>query len=276
MANPYETTPGAGERAADVADNAATKAADVKDHAANQAADVKDHAVSQAADVKDHAVSQAVDVKDHAVSQAADVVDTAKTEVGAVLDEAKQHGRRLYTETLSELGMQARQGQSKLAELVRDLTGELEQMVNAGDPKGPVTQFAGTVHEVGDRAATWLESSGPDQLMRDVRRFAAGNPVGFLAAAAGFGLVGGRLARALRSDAAPNVQRQQVRTDVSRAFDADLVATDEGMADHGEFGTQVHDGRSVGTAGYDPLRGQAAGRDSLGTTDVYRTEGDVR
>lgn len=157
-------------------------------------------AVDAAKDVAATTAEQAGAVRDSAAQATSDVVENVKEEAGAVIDEVKQHGRRLYAESMAELRTQAETGQTRLADLVRSLTGELQSMVDAGDQNGPMTQVAATLQDAGDRAASWLESRGPADAVADVRRYAARNPMAFLAAAAGIGFLGARLARALRDD----------------------------------------------------------------------------
>lgn len=78
-------------------------------------------------------------------------------------------------------------------------------MVSAGQSgsAGPVAQFAGGIRDQGQKAASWLESKDAQELVTDVRRYAARNPMVFLAAAAGVGFVGSRLFRGLKDAEAP-------------------------------------------------------------------------
>ncbi|WP_040159041.1 hypothetical protein [Nigerium massiliense] len=177
---------------------AAEQARGVADNAAGQAKKVAGNAGDRAKDVAGTARDEAVDVKDTAVAAGSDVVDHAKQEAGQVIDEAKEHGRALYDQGVAELQSHARDGQAKLASVVRSLTDELGEMVRGSSQNGPVTQFASGLLDQGERASSWLESTDGDGLVRDIRRFAARKPFAFLAAAAGVGILGARLARGLQ------------------------------------------------------------------------------
>ena len=177
------------------------------------------HGTNAAKNVASTAGQQAAAVRDVAADATSDVVNNAKDEAAVVVEEAKAQGRRLYREGMAELRTQAENGQGKLAELVRSLTDELKTMVAAGDHEGPVSQVAESLQEAGERAASWLESRGPQGAMSDLRRDAARNPIPFLAAAAGVGFVGSRLARSLRDVAAEASEPVGYRPVATDAFD---------------------------------------------------------
>lgn len=187
MTNPYQPTtgiPGPGDSKAEAAKAVAGNAAD------------------RAGDVAATAADHAAEVKDTAVAVGSDVIDTAKAEVANVVDEAKTRAQTLLDEGLTQLRSGAETGQSKLAEVVRSVTDELDEMTRGTSTNGIATQFLGTAQGVTDKAATWLEGKGPDELVDDVRRFAARQPVTFLAIAAGAGFLVSRLARGLQGAAA--------------------------------------------------------------------------
>lgn len=250
MADPYDSAAGNAAKAADVGGLARDRAAETASLAADQAADVAGHASAQAGDVASHAANEASLVRDTAAEAGGQVLDTAKESASEVIEEAREHGRRLIGESVDELKTQAANGQQKLAEIVRSLTDELQSMVSAGDPQGPVTQLAGSIQDVGDRTANWLQNKGPEQVIDDVRRYAARNPMAFLAAAAGIGLVGSRLVRGLRDARPVDVSRpthldahRPASVDVNRPFvDPGAEASAEGMADYRDFGTHADPG----------------------------------
>ena len=188
-------------------DYAAGQAKDVANNATSQAKDVAGNAADRAKDTALTAKSEAIDVKDTAVAAGTDVVESAKQQAGQVIDEAKGQGQRLLDEGLTELRSQAQAGQGKIAELVRSLTNELDSMVSGTDQSGPMVQLVGGVQSFGDKAATWLETKGPDDVVSDVRRFAARRPFAFLAVAAGVGLVGSRIVRGIQGAAADEQER---------------------------------------------------------------------
>lgn len=147
--------------------------------------------------VADHAAGEAKDVKDHAVAAASGVVDTAKQEAGHVVDEAKQQGRRLLDEGANEIRTQAGAAQGQLAHFVRQLSDELQTMTRS-DASGPMTDLAGRAEQYGHQLATFLEQKSPDDVLVNVRRYAARNPWTFLALSAGAGFLAARLFRGVQ------------------------------------------------------------------------------
>lgn len=170
---------------------------------------VAGNAAERAGDVASTAKENVAEVKDTALAVGGDVVETTKAEVSQVVDEAKTAAQTLLDEGLTQLRGGAETGQAKLAEVVRAVTDELDEMTRGTSTNGVVTQFASTAQSYGDKAATWLEGKGPDELMTDVRRFAARKPVTFLAIAAGAGFLASRLARGLQGAASDEQQSQQ-------------------------------------------------------------------
>lgn len=170
--------------------------------AADQAKNVAGQATDRAKDVAGTAKSEALDVKDTAVSVGSDVVESAKAQASTVIDEAKGRGQQLLSDGLSEVRSQAANGQSRIAEFVREIADELQSIANGEGTSGPVNQLVGNAQGYGAKAADWLESKSPDDLMADVRRYAARSPWAFLAISAGVGLVGSRLVRGIQGAAA--------------------------------------------------------------------------
>lgn len=213
---PHDQSPLGGEsstrdQAKQAGQYAAGQAKDVASNAADQGKNVASNAGDRAKDVAQSAKSQAADVKETAVATGSEVVESAKQQAGQVIDEAKGQGQQLLNQGLSEVRTQVQNGQSKLAEIVRSLTDELDSMVKSSSQSGPVTQLARNVGSMGDRAASWLENRGPDDVVADVRRFAARSPLGFLAVAAGVGLVGSRIARGIQGATADEKERTEYR-----------------------------------------------------------------
>ncbi|MGO4957193.1 hypothetical protein ACTQ49_07960 [Luteococcus sp. Sow4_B9] len=153
----------------------------------------------EAEKVGKQAKDQAGEVSQTAVQDAQQVIETAKGEAQQVAAEAQDHIRQLLDTTVGEFRGRASEGQNALASTVRSLSDELSQMTGAAQNSGPVAQFTGELASRGDSVAGWLENHEPDDLVFEVRRFAARRPGTFLAVAAGAGLLAGRLARGTRA-----------------------------------------------------------------------------
>ncbi|MHA6513331.1 hypothetical protein [Tessaracoccus sp. Z1128] len=163
----------------------------------DQAKEVAFHTGDRAKDVAATAQDEARAVKDTAADAGGHVVETAKQEAGQVLEEAKFQGRRLLDESVTELRTQAGTGQHMIAELARSLSGELKSMADA-DQGGMLSDYVGQAQRLSDDAASWLDSRQPDEVLDSVRRYAARNPVQFLAISAGVGFIGARIFRGLQ------------------------------------------------------------------------------
>lgn len=191
------------------------------DSTKDQAKQVASHTGDRAKDVAGNAAMEAGAVKDSAVQAGSEVVESAKQQAGNVASEAKYQTRRLVDEGVAELRTQAGTGQAHLAELIRSLSGELSSMANNTSESGPMVDLVSKAERFGDEAATWLDTKQPDDVLAEVRRYAARNPWKFLAISAGVGFVGARLVRGLqgaKSDAeqptylAPERRYDQVGT----------------------------------------------------------------
>ncbi|SDY76724.1 hypothetical protein SAMN05428934_10462 [Tessaracoccus flavus] len=168
------------------------------DSTKDQAKEVASHTGDRAKDVAGTAAAEAGAVKDTATAAGAQVAETAKQQAGNVAAEAKFQTRRLVDESVAELKTQAGTGQHHLAELIRSLSGELQSMANGTNESGPMVDLVSRAERFGNDAASWLDSKQPDDVMAEVRRYAARNPWKFLAISAGVGFVGARLARGLQ------------------------------------------------------------------------------
>lgn len=124
------------------------------------------------------------------------VAETAKDEVAQVAGEAKNHARDMYDQARTEVSSQAATQQQRAAELLRSLTGEMQQMASSGQG-GMASGLVNQAADQAQRVAGWLESREPGDLLEDVKRYARRNPGNFLAAAALLGFMGGRVTRNL-------------------------------------------------------------------------------
>lgn len=157
-----------------------------------------DAAQDRAKGVAEHARQEAGNVTETAKQAGQNVAETAKQQTSEVMSQARSQGRMLMDEGTRELRTQAGQGQQRLAEVVRSLSGELDELLQGTQQSGPVTELAENARSAGHRAADWLERNSPDDVLDSVRRYAARNPWTFMAICAGVGFVGARLARGMQ------------------------------------------------------------------------------
>lgn len=167
---------------------------------------------------KEQAANEAATMKETVKSEAADLGTTAKDEARNVATEAKYQAKGMLDESVSQLRTQASTGQNRLADVVRDLAKEAGQMSQASDANGVVTRLAEDASRMGDDVAQWLEHREPEDVLDEVRRFAARRPATFLAIAAGAGFLAGRFIKGMQSDAGQPAQLSSGRYQQPRAL----------------------------------------------------------
>jgi len=170
-----------------------------------KASDVKD----KASDVKDTAKEEASKVKDTAADAGRHVADTTKEEAKRVGAEAKQQARQLLDQSMGELKGQAKTQQHRAAEGVRTFSDDLRKMASGeGGGDGFAAQVANEVSDRVSTAAQWLEDREPADLLEELKRFARRRPGTFIAISGVAGLLVGRLARNMASEAKDERDRQ--------------------------------------------------------------------
>lgn len=204
-----------------------------------------DVAQDRAKGVAEHARHEAGKVTDTAKQAGQNVAETAKQQTGQVMSEARSQGRMLMDEGVRELRSQAGHGQQRLAEVVRSLSGELDELLSGNQQSGPVTELAENARSAGHRAADWLEGNSPDDVLDSVRRYAARNPWTFMAICAGVGFVGARLVRGM----------QAAKSDDQERYDNERYYSSGGYqpgARYSSGGYSSGGGYGAGTADYPP------------------------
>lgn len=151
--------------------------------------------------VTDVAKSEASDVGQSAVGAGQHVAGVAKEQVTQVTAEAGKQAKDLLDQARSELTEQAGQQQLRLAVGLRSLGDELQSMVDNGQQSGVATDLAGQAAQKSHQVASWLDEREPGRLVEEVKDFARQRPGAFLLAAAGVGLVAGRLTRGIKANA---------------------------------------------------------------------------
>lgn len=162
----------------------------------------------------DVAKEHAADLADHAAGAGQDLGRTAQAEAKGVARDVQREARGLLDSVTTEASNQARNGQSKLAEGVRALASEVGEMADGSQQDGQAAQLARNLSQRGEQVARWLEDNEPADALDSVRRYAARNPMTFLAIAAGAGLLVGRFARGVQAEASDDSRG----TDRSRQF----------------------------------------------------------
>ena len=155
--------------------------------------------VSKKDAAQDAARQEAGQLGHEAKDAARDVAGTVREEAGHVKDEAVQQVKSLAGSAKDEVGFQLSAQQERLAGQSRTVSDDLERISRGEKPESDLVNQA--VSMISQRARTLteqLESKEPQDLLEDVRRFAARRPGTFLAIAAGVGLLAGRLTRGLK------------------------------------------------------------------------------
>ena len=143
---------------------------------------------------------EAKNVAGQAVDSGKSVAGTAKDEAAGVVGEAKAQVSTLFHQVTGELKDQAATQQSRAADGLRSIGGDLNDMASASS--GGVA--ADLVSQASSRAkawGSWLADRDPESLVDEVREFARRRPGTFIAIAAVAGLLAGRITRSAASNA---------------------------------------------------------------------------
>lgn len=166
---------------------------------------------------KETAQREAGQVGHRAADAAKDVAGTAQQEVRQVKDEAVGQAKSLAAAAREEAWSQASTQQSRLAEQSRVVSDDLERLSRGERAESDlVNQAVASLSQRARRLSEDLESKDPEDLLDDVRRFAARRPWTFLAISAGVGMLAGRLTRGLK-DAGDDGDRQLHATEGRRS-----------------------------------------------------------
>jgi len=149
----------------------------------------------------DTAKGEAGEVKQQAAESAHNVTETAKAEAANVAGEVKSNAKDLLAQARTDLTAQAGTQQQKAAQGLRSISSELHTMAAASDQPGVATDLIRQAAERSSSVATWLDNRDPGSLLNEVKSFARQRPGTFLLAAAGAGILAGRLSRSLSAGA---------------------------------------------------------------------------
>lgn len=132
---------------------------------------------------------------DLAKRQAEQVADTGRQQAGEVVAEAKTQTRQLLNDARNQARDRAEGQVSRLAEMLNQVSGELEAMADAGSESNTLSALARDGSSTARDLSRRLQDDGLEGALDNVQRFARRRPVAFLAAAFGTGLALGRITR---------------------------------------------------------------------------------
>ncbi|KAA9394829.1 ATP synthase F0 subunit B [Kocuria coralli] len=180
---------------------------------------------------------EAQQLKEQTAGSGERMADTAKDKAADVKNEASHQAQDLLGQLKDDAQGYVGPQQERAASTVRSISDEISALSRGEQPQSNyVAGLLGSVSGQVDSLASSLENKDAQELLGDVRRFAARRPGTFLAIAAGIGFVAGRVTRG--------------------AKDSDDVATDrEGVKEY--FGAADQHDRTGG-----PASGSQAGQTS--------------
>ena len=158
-------------------------------------------AVDTAKQAAGTAKEQGGSVAGDAKQAAGDVLSTGKDEAANVAHEAKVQVKDLLDQSRGQLTEQAHAQKDNAAKGVRAFSQDLTSLANGEGGSNAATNLVSQLADRAQGVASWLEDREPAELLEDVKSFARRRPGAFILIAAATGLVGGRLIRALTSEA---------------------------------------------------------------------------
>jgi hypothetical protein len=182
---------------------------------------------------KEAAKDEAAGLKRQASDSAQGVAETAKNEVANVAAEVKSSAKGLLYQAKSDLTDQAGTQQQKAAEGIRAISSQLHTMADASEEPGVAADLIRQAAERSQSVASWLENRDPGSLLGEVKSFARQRPGTFLLAAAGAGLLAGRLGRSLQAGApdtqqAPSKPANRSAPTAAPAYQETVIAASSG------------------------------------------------
>jgi gas vesicle protein len=157
-------------------------------------------AKERAQQTKGAAKDAAADVKDTAKDAGAKVASTGKDQASRVAKDALGQARDLYGQATSQLSEQAGTQQQKAAGTLHTFADDLGEMGNQGG-SGLASELVQSLETRARGVAEWLEDRQPEDVLDEVKRFAAQRPGLFIGLAAVTGIVAARLTKALVAEA---------------------------------------------------------------------------
>ena len=184
----------------------------VKGQATQTAGQAKDTVQRTAADAQEQVAGVAGTAKD----AGAQVASTTKEQAQRVVGDTIGQARELYGQATTELSSQASKQQDRLSKGLRTFGQDLEKMGSGQQvDSGPASELVQNLAQRAHGVADWLEARSPEDVLSDVRRYAARRPGVFIALAAVSGVVAARLTKALVADSKSDTGSSRERTATS-------------------------------------------------------------
>jgi hypothetical protein len=161
---------------------------------------VTETAKSQAAGVAGTAKDEAGMVAGTATQAASEVAGTAKEQVAQVASEAKDQISTLTTQAKQQVADQASAQAQKAASTVRTFGDQLQSLASGQSTEGVAADIVRDIAQRVQQIARKLETSEPQELLEEVRRYARNKPGMFLLGSAAAGFVTGRLVKGATSE----------------------------------------------------------------------------
>jgi hypothetical protein len=153
----------------------------------------------------DVAKDQAASVGQSAADAGQHVATVAQDQAKNVVAEAGSQAKDLLAQARTELSEQAGAQQQRLASGLHALGDELHSMTQHSEQPGVATDLARQGATKSHDIASWLEDREPGHLVTELQSFARQRPGTFLLAAAGAGLLVGRLTRGVKDAGSDDV-----------------------------------------------------------------------
>ncbi|MEO6715324.1 MAG: hypothetical protein ABIM89_18140 [Mycobacteriales bacterium] len=223
-----------------------------------------DSVKDQAGAVAGTAKSEAGNVAGAATHAASDVAGTAKEQVANVATEAKSQIGTLATQAKAQVSEQATAQTQKAAATTRNFADQLQALARGERTEGVATDI---VRDISDRVqmiATKLESTEPQELLDEVRRYARNKPGMFLIGAVAAGFIGGRLVKGATADSDSDSDQKYSGSNGSKGVWAGSTDSTYTPRYGGTAGGATTSGREAPTTG----TGHAAGHGA----DTYPDE----
>ncbi|MGC5365491.1 hypothetical protein ACPXCE_28105 [Streptomyces sp. DT24] len=128
-----------------------------------------------------------------------EVVGTAREQAAQVTGEATAQAKNLANDVREQLQDQARTQTQRLAQNVRRLADELQDIRDKGGSDSTAAGVVGQIADSGHQVASHLERRGPDGLVSDLRDYARQRPGIFLAGAALAGFAAARAGKGFKA-----------------------------------------------------------------------------
>ena len=149
--------------------------------------DVKEAAKQTAQETKDAAMETAQQIKGDVQAQATEIASEAKQQAGEMIGQAKEQAANAFTQQRE----QAVSGLGSLADALRNTAQSMKES-NDGAQAG-IAQFVDDAAERLSQSADFLRDKDASQLLHDAQEFARKQPLAFVGAAFGVGIIAARL-----------------------------------------------------------------------------------